>query len=77
MTYEIAIVSGSGFCRLRKLIEMDIMPHFGVAGPVTCNRQTYTRKIDVFEGTADECRAMRDVLAAPNARDELAGGDRP
>lgn len=65
MIYEIAIVSGSGFCRLRKLIEMIAMPHMGVSGPVTSNAQTYHRKVDIFEGTADECRAMRDALVAP------------
>jgi hypothetical protein len=67
MSYEIAMVSGSGFCRLRKLIEMIAMPHLGVSGPVTSNRHIYHHKVDIFEGTADECRAMRDVLVAPNS----------
>lgn len=77
MSYEIAMVSGSGFCRLRKLIEMIAMPHLGVSGPVTSNAHTYHRKVNIFEGTADECRAMRDVLVAPNATDQRAGGSQP
>ena len=67
MSYEIAIVSGSGFCRLRKLIEMIAMPHLGVSGTVTSNAHTYLRRVDIFEGTADECLAMHDVLVAPNS----------
>jgi hypothetical protein len=75
VSYEIAMVSGSGFCRLRKPIEMVAMPHLGVSGPVTSNTRTYHRKVDIFEGTADECRAMRDVLGAPNS--VMGGSARP
>ena len=75
VSYEIAMMSGSGFCRLRKLIEMIALPHIGPSGPVSSNLPIYHRKVNIYEGTADECRAMHDVLVAPNAKaDPTADG---